>query len=148
MEVELRMSKPIVNDAPDNRCFGCSPHNENGLRLQFLEMEPGSVESTYAASEHLCGPPGVVHGGIQAALLDEVMGVAAHSGAESEEIALVTVEFHLRYRRPVPTGTSLTIRARLARREGRDFFMEGAIVDADGGDLTLAKARWRQLESG
>ena len=139
------MSKLIVNDRPDNRCFGCSPHNENGLRLQFLEMEPGAIESTYAAPEDLCGPPGVVHGGIQAALLDEVMGVAAHSGTESEDIALVTVEFHLRYRKPVSTGTSLTIRARLVRREGRDFFVEGAIMDADGGDLTRAKARWRQL---
>jgi acyl-coenzyme A thioesterase PaaI-like protein len=135
----------IVNDEPDNRCFGCSPHNRNGLRLRFLETEPGAVESTYVAPEHLCGAPGVVHGGIQAALLDEVMGVAAHSGAESEDVVLVTAEFHLRYRRPVPTATSLTIRARLARREGNDFFLEGAIVGADGHDLTRAKARWRQL---
>ena len=38
------MSKLIVNDWPDNRCFGCSPHNESGLRLTFVETTPGSVE--------------------------------------------------------------------------------------------------------
>jgi uncharacterized protein (TIGR00369 family) len=143
--MELSMSKLIVNDWPDNHCFGCSPHNQSGLRLTFVETTPGSVETTYTASEELCGAPGVVHGGIQAALLDEVMGTAARSGAQIEAIELVTAEFQLRYRRPVPIGTRLTIRGHLVRSEGRDFFLEGAIAAANGEDLTLATARWRRV---
>lgn len=144
--MELRMSELIVNDWPDNRCFGCSPHNPRGLRLSFVETAPGSVETTYAASEELCGAPGVVHGGIQAALLDEVMGVAARLGAGAGDgEVLVTAEFQLRYRRPVPIETPLTIRGHLVSSEGRDFFLEGVIVDARGDELTRATSRWRRV---
>ncbi len=34
----------LVNEDPDNRCFGCSPHNEKGLALRFVRREPGVVE--------------------------------------------------------------------------------------------------------
>ena len=139
--------KRIVNDQPDNACFGCSPWNANGLRLEFAQHPDGLVESPYTAPAHFCGAEGVIHGGIQAALLDEVMGVAAHAGAAEDEaeIQIVTADFRLRYRRPAPAGAPLTLRARLLRREERDFFVEGEIVDAEGNTLTRAEARWRQI---
>ena len=95
-------------------------------------------------AEH-CGAPGVAHGGIQAALLDEAMGMAIQTGSE-EEAYVVTAEFKLRYRRPVPVGEPLVVRGELQRREGRDAWVEGAIVGADGERLTVAEARWRQID--
>ena len=136
----------FVIDRPGNVCFGCSPWNERGLRMRFRHVEPGVVESPYTAAEHLCGAPGVVHGGIQAVLLDEAMGVAIHGRDENDETFVVTAEFKLRYRRPVPTGVPLVVRGRLVRREGRDCFVEGAILDESGARLTIAEARWRQVE--
>jgi acyl-coenzyme A thioesterase PaaI-like protein len=46
-----------------------------------------------------------VHGGIQAALLDETLGFAAHAarGPDGPDFDIVTVEFSLRYRWPAPT---------------------------------------------
>jgi uncharacterized protein (TIGR00369 family) len=140
------MADIIVNDEPDNVCFGCSPHNAQGLRMTFLLTGPGRVESRCTLEEHLAGAPGVIHGGIQATLLDEAMGVAAHRGVEDQELDIVTVDFSLRYRRPAPTGAPVVVRGALLRREGRDFFMEGAIESADGEVLTLAEARWRQID--
>jgi len=143
------MDDLIVNDDPGNRCFGCSPHNPGGLRLRFARSGPGAVEARYTAPEGLCGAPGVIHGGIQAALLDEVMGMAAHvdeRGADDERLHIVTVDFRLRYRRPAPTGRPLLVRGRLVRREGRDYFMAGEIVGEDGRPLTSAEARWRRIE--
>jgi acyl-CoA thioesterase FadM len=58
---------------------------------------------------------------------------------------LVTAEFQLRYRRPVPIETPLTIRGHLLSSEGRDFFLEGVIVDARGDELTRATSRWRRV---
>ena len=136
----------IVNDAPENRCFGCSPHNERGLRMTFLRLADGSVEAPCTLEEHFCGAPGVVHGGIQAALLDEAMGMACHAALEGEEHWLVTAEFSLRYRRPAPVGQPLVVRGEMVRRDGRDFYVTGAIVDASGERVTVAQARWRQLE--
>jgi uncharacterized protein (TIGR00369 family) len=135
----------IVNDDPGNGCFGCSPHNERGLRLRFLRLGRGEVEAPYEAPEHFCGAPNVVHGGIQAALLDEAMGVAIHAG-QDEDVHIVTVDFRLRYRRPVPSGTRIRVRGRFLRCEGTDYYVEGEILDAHGTALTRAEARWRRIE--
>jgi uncharacterized protein (TIGR00369 family) len=136
----------FVIDAPENVCFGCSPHNERGLRMRFRRLGPGLVESHYNVSDHLGGAPGVVHGGIQAVLLDEAMGVAIHQSDGAEGVDVVTAEFKLRYRRPVLTQTRLVVRGELLRSEGRDYWVEGAILDADGQRLTVAEARWRRID--
>lgn len=140
------MEETIVIDAPDNVCFGCSPHNAQGLRMRFVKTGPGKVESRCEIAERFAGAPGVIHGGIQATLLDEVMGVAAHRGVDDDPIDIVTVDFKLRYRRPAPTGQPIRVRGELLRQEGRDFYMAGAIESADGTVLTRAEARWQQID--
>lgn len=136
-------SERIVNDG---HCFGCGRSNERGLKLAFRRTGNGSVECEYVAAEALAGAPGVVHGGIQAALLDEVLGMAAHVDGEDPAFSIVTVDFRLRYRRPVPTGAPLLARGRLLRVEGRDYFLEGEILGPDGKVSTRAEARWRRID--
>ncbi len=87
----------------------------------------------------------MVHGGIQAVLLDEVLGMAIHVYADDERFNIVTADFQLRYRRPVEADTPLTIR-RIARVEEPSYFLEGEIVDADGVVLTQAEARFRRVD--
>jgi uncharacterized protein (TIGR00369 family) len=141
----------LVFDDPENQCFGCSPHNERGLQVRFTHVEPSVVEGRYSAAAHTCGVPGVIHGGVQAVLLDEAVGFAIRASdggfdGEDAEIALVvTVEFDLRYRRPAPTGVELVLRGEVLRTEGRDYFAEASIRDASGQVLTEATARWRRL---
>jgi acyl-coenzyme A thioesterase PaaI-like protein len=94
--------------------------------------------------EHLCGAGTVAHGGIQATLLDEAMGFATRTAVGDDQI-IVTADFSLRYRRPVPIGEELRIRGELDRREGDHIFLRGVIVDADGQELTTAEARWKHL---
>jgi acyl-coenzyme A thioesterase PaaI-like protein len=86
----------------------------------------------------------VVHGGIQAVLLDEVMGAAVQRGFQ-EEGDFVTAEMSLRYRRPANVEQELLLRAELKRSEGRDYFVEGEILDSSGEVLTRASARWVKL---
>lgn len=147
------MSRPpesedeIVFDDPENRCFGCSPHNPRGLQMRFRHLGGGEIEARVEAAPDLAGPPGVIHGGIQAAMLDEVLGVAAHQGLE-DGAHVVTADFRLRYRRPAPLEAPLRLRARLTRREGRDLFVEGEILGEEGAVLTRAEARWVRLDGG
>ena len=137
------MDEWIVNDHPDNRCFGCSAHNPRGLRLRFRHTGPGAVEARYTAPEDFAGAPGVVHGGIQAALLDEALGHAALAGAGAPEtLDLVTVDFQLRYRRPAPTGQPLVLFGELERVDGRNLHVRGEIRSEAGEVLTRATARW------
>jgi acyl-coenzyme A thioesterase PaaI-like protein len=86
-----------------------------------------------------------VHGGIQAVLLDEVMGTTARIHAPTETTVTVTAEMQLKYRRPVPIAEPLLIRGRLLRAEGRDFFITAEILDGDDQVLTAAEARFRAL---
>ena len=143
-------------DAPDNMCFGCSPHNERGLQLAFTQVAPSAVQVGYTAPDHTCGAPGVIHGGIQAALLDEAIGFAifAHDQSSGDTSAtagaavrrnVVTVEFDLRYRRPAPVGVELTLRAEVVHASNKDYLTVAQILDAGGAVLTSATARWRRL---
>ncbi len=63
------MSIPIghefVMPQEGNLCFGCGHANERGVQLRFKRVEPSVVESRVVVPKHLCGPAGIVHGGIQ-----------------------------------------------------------------------------------
>ncbi len=137
--------RKLVNDEPENRCFGCSPHNARGLQLEFEELGPGEIRSSYAAEADLDGAPGVVHGGVQAALLDEMTGIAIHSAYPDEDHFVVTAEFKLRYRRPVLSGIPLLLTGQFLRNEGRNFFAEGQIRNEANEVLTQAEARWVKI---
>ena len=132
-------------DEPYDRCYGCGQGNARGLRLAFEHKPDGSAECLYTAPEHLAGAPGVIHGGAQATMLDEVMGHAIHFEDVDPDLDIATVDFTLRYRRPAPIGVPLTLRARLVRSEGRDYYVEGEIVSPGGDVLTTAESRWRRL---
>ena len=82
----------------------------------------------------------MLHGGIQATLLDEVMGTTAHTAyVEHVSASLVTADFSLRYRRPVPVEAPIVICGDLRRVDGR-------IENAVGEVLTVAEARWCLLD--
>lgn len=133
-------------DDPGNRCFGCSPHNARGLGLSFTDLGAEGVETEYVAAPDLCGMHGVVHGGVQATMMDEAMGFAAHAALahEPDDLDIATIELSLEYHRPTPTGEPIRLRARLVRSEGRDLWMEGEIRDASGRLCTKATSRWRR----
>lgn len=141
---ELAEPQPFTWRDDDNTCFGCGPTNPQGLRLEFWRVGPRAVECHYTPADELNGAPGVLHGGLQAVILDETMGYACHTVAESFDIA--TLELNLRYRRPVRTGVPLTARAEVVGREGDDLRLEGEIRNADE-VLTRATARWKILRS-
>ena len=128
-----------------DRCYGCGQGNAHGLRVSFVHRADGSAECRYTAADHFAGAPGVIHGGVQATLLDEAMGHAIHVADADPDLDIATVDFALRYRRPAPIAVPLTIRARLLRSEGRDFFVTGEIVSPEGVVLTTAESRWRRV---
>ena len=55
--------------APANRCFGCGPANEKGLRIKSFP-QGDEVVAEFRAEPHHEAFPGAVNGGILGALLD------------------------------------------------------------------------------
>ena len=61
--------------------------------------------------------PGIVHGGILASMLDEVIGRVAMIGDHHH--FMVSVKLQILYRHPVPVETPLKIRGRIIKLRGR-----------------------------
>jgi acyl-coenzyme A thioesterase PaaI-like protein len=73
------------------------------------------------------GPPGLVHGGVAALVLDQLLGEAAGAGGKPGMTGTLT----LRYRRGTPLG-DLHAEASIDRVEGIKTFAVGSISDTDG----------------
>src|SRR5258706_4637302 len=108
---ELLMSQNhIAGKQPNSRhCFVCGLENPVGLQLKIYLTGPGVIETVYTAPEHFQGYPGVLHGGIVAAILDEISG-RSHMGADpSASRFMFTAKLEVKYRQNVPTGKPLKI---------------------------------------
>lgn len=85
------------------------------------------------------GPPGVLHGGMCAALIDECLGALSHG---LDRIATVTVTLDLRFRLPVPLdGRPVRVEAWREHPElRRRNRVHGRLVLADGATAVSAVA--------
>jgi acyl-coenzyme A thioesterase PaaI-like protein len=109
----------VRHKQPNSRhCFICGLENPIGLRLKMYKIEPGVIETTYTAPEHFQGYPGVLHGGIVAAILDEISG-RAHMGDPSEPRFMFTGKMEVRYRKNVPIGQPLHIIGKAGKTRGK-----------------------------
>lgn len=91
-------------------CFGCSPDNENGLQMQFKE-EGEYLICDWEPRGFLQGYVNVLHGGIQATLMDEI---ASWLIQVKMKTAGVTSQLTVKYLKPVPVDKgSIRLRARL-----------------------------------
>lgn len=127
------MSKPQPNS---RHCFVCGLANPVGLKLRFYESAPGEVIAEYTVPEKYQGYPGVVHGGIVAAMLDEVCG-RAHMQGDPPRF-MFTARLEVRYRRNVPVGEPLRLVGRAGKSRGRMATASGWVYGPDG--LLLAEA--------
>ena len=76
------------------------------------------------------GYPGVVHGGVVSAMLDEVVGRVALIGDHHH--FMMTVKMQVKFRQPVPTDTPLRIVGELVKLRGRIGQAVGRIELPDG----------------
>jgi len=89
------------------QCFVCGRQNPIGLKLDFYEdAELRQVRSQFTVPEEYQGYPGVVHGGVVAAILDEVSGRAVLLNGSDDNL-MATLRLTVRYRMPTPTDTLL-----------------------------------------
>ena len=136
---EAPLKARAIDKQPNSQhCFVCGLDNAKGLGMSFYNTGPGQVEASYTVPESFEGYPGVVHGGIIAAMLDEVVGRVAMT--EDPNHFLVTAKLELRYRAPVPIQTELKLLGRLERDRGRLVTAAGEIVLPDGTVAVEAEA--------
>jgi acyl-coenzyme A thioesterase PaaI-like protein len=119
-------------------CFVCGRENPYGLKLNFYETHPGEVVVEYEVPEQYQGYPGVVHGGIVAAMLDEVTG-RVHMGGDPPRF-MFTARLEIRYHKNVPVGKRLKIVGYAGKSRERTATATGKIFGPDGELLAEADA--------
>jgi acyl-coenzyme A thioesterase PaaI-like protein len=106
-----------------------------GLRNPFASLdvsrkwvdEDKHVHAEFSLGALYEGPPGLVHGGVSALILDQMLGEAAAVGGGPGMTGRLTVH----YRRPTPLA-ELRSEAWLDSTTGRKSIVRGFIADADG----------------
>ncbi len=121
-----------------HQCFGCGPLHPAGLRVRSFKTASGVASPIFIPRQYE-GPPGVAHGGIVAAYLDEVLAAAVVRATGG---VAVTGELTVRYLKPVPTEAAIIGHAALVADQGRFMDAEGRLEEL-GTEQLLATARGR-----
>jgi len=121
--------------APNNRCFGCGPANDKGLRIRSFE-ENGDLVGEWHAEPHHQAFDGILNGGICGALLDCHSNWAAamhlmHARGESTPPCTVTADFHVTLKRPTPMDATIKMRAHVVE-SAEDRAVVEATLEANG----------------
>ncbi|MDD2463303.1 MAG: PaaI family thioesterase [Desulfobulbus sp.] len=94
----------LVNNIPDQTCFGCGTNNPIGLKMQF-KTDDEKLYSFVTVPRTMAGWDTTVHGGILSTILDEMMGWSViYLLGKIGVTKAMTVEFL----KPVPAETPLT----------------------------------------
>jgi len=120
-----------IGTFPD--CVVSGDANPMGLDIQFFR------DGDEAVSRAVLGPafegaPNRAHGGVVAAVFDDLMGFVL----TIHESPAYTAELTVRYKRPTPVGEEIEFRARLVDRKGRRLHIEAEAVDKTGATIATA----------
>jgi uncharacterized protein (TIGR00369 family) len=109
-------------------CFVCGTSNPRALGLVWYADPDGNIYAEFTFDEHQQGPPGHVHGGASAAVLDEAMGAAVWVAG----LQVVAARLEVDYKRPIPLGQKVSIQARISEQHERKTFATAEIILPDG----------------
>jgi uncharacterized protein (TIGR00369 family) len=118
---------------PSSRsCFVCGRDNDGGLRAGWVsDRAAGEVRSTLVLAERFHGYPGIAHGGVVAALLDEAMVRSLLLDGSFDDL-MVTGRMTVSYRRATPTAEPITVVGRLLKRSSSRATAAAELRLADG----------------
>lgn len=88
-------------------CYVCSPDNVSGLQVSFMADGAHGSRAHYTARPEHEGWPGLLYGEVTFSLMDEALGWAAYF----QGLYGVTARIDTRFRRPIPIGTRVLIKA-------------------------------------
>ncbi len=109
-------------------CYVCGQKNLYGLQMRFF-IEDEVVKSEFTPKENQLGYPGVVHGGILSAIMDEIMGWPM---SVLHKRLGVTTQLQIRFLKPVKFGQIYLVSAHTVDAARRLWKGRGEIRDAQG----------------
>jgi acyl-coenzyme A thioesterase PaaI-like protein len=118
------------NTNGDSRAWGNAVvglRNAVAPPLAITRHPDGRASADFRLGAAYEGPPGLVHGGVAALVLDQILGEAASAGGKPGMTGTLT----LRYLRGTPLG-DLRCEGHIDRVEGAKTYAKATLADADG----------------
>lgn len=110
-----------------------------GQELLEVDVESGRVVVAYNAGQSLANRFGAIHGGMTAAMMDDVISLAAGLSIEWGQIT-PTLEMKVSYIKQGKPGTRLVAEARTMRRGKSVAFLEADLKDESGALIATASS--------
>jgi uncharacterized protein (TIGR00369 family) len=123
-------------------CLVCGVDNDAGLKGRFFVLDSGELVGVFKPREQHQSYPGRLHGGVVSAILDETIGRAIN--VSDTHTWGVTVEFTVKFRKPVPLDQEVKAVGRITNNRSRMFEGTGEIVLQDG--TVAAEAHGKYLK--
>lgn len=117
-----------------DHCFGCGRSNPIGHQLDSFALDNTCVTADFLPRSDYHGFADLLHGGIVAAALDEIM---AWTAILTSEVMVMTGTLELRYRKPAPVEAEYQLRGELLERSGRRLRLRGTMNNRE---TTVAEA--------
>jgi len=135
----------VTGKQPNSKmCFVCGLKNKFGLNASFYETDKNELIALFKPCQEHQGYPGRLHGGIAAAILDETIGRTITTGKDNE-IWGVTLEFNIKYKKPIPLDEEIKVVAKLTFEDKKLFEGTGKIVLSNGDIAATAQGKYLRL---
>lgn len=137
---------PLDTTLTDNYCFVCGKDNPLGFKIQVRYTEAElAAETELSLPREYQGWTEVIHGGILATLLDELMAHAVWRFAGPG----VTLGMEVRFHKPLKPEETIRIRGVLQPGNSSRRQAEAEIIRlADGQKIASGKSRFLLMEKG
>lgn len=131
---DLAWQPPFGSPETGMRFFSpvSGPGNPGSPPISFLDERDGDgIAATATIDRRFGGPPGFVHGGVTALIIDELVGQAARRAGHWGMTASLTLTYH----RALPLGEPLLFRGRVVSTEGRKTRVAASVAMAGEPDV-------------
>lgn len=128
----------------DSTCFGCSPNNPVGLKMNFKAGDD-FVLSELKIPQHLCGWNNLAHGGVLSTILDEIMSWTAIYFMKS---LVMTKSMKIDFLKSVSVGDTINAVGRIKeRRNSHEVVMAGSIINENQKECAKSEAVFALLSN-
>lgn len=137
----IKINNPFTSIEGYN-CFGCSPTNKSGVQMKF-QKEGDHIISIWESKDHFQGYNDIIHGGIQATLLDEIAAWVVFVICESFGF---TTKLDVQYHKPLKSENSpVEVKAWLLEKNRKRATIKAKLTDQEGTITTTATIEYAVL---
>lgn len=106
------------------------------LHAKVIEVEEGEIKMQFSTEQYMLNPIGILHGGIMATMLDEVMGAASFTLGRPTGYA--TINMNVDYLMPAKKGDIIYGTGKVLRAGKTILHIESKLLNID--NKVIAKA--------